>query len=57
MGEIILTGFIEIPAPERAALLPLLDDHVRLTRAEPGCLAFEVAETAPGSGRFAVAER
>ncbi len=57
MGEVTLTGFIEIPAGERAALLPLLDEHIRLTRAEPGCLAFDVTETAPNSGRFAVAER
>ena len=57
MGEVVLTGFIAIPADERATLLPLLDAHIRLTRAEDGCLAFDVAETAPGSGRFAVAER
>ena len=57
MGEATLTGFIHVPAPARAVLLPLLDAHVRLTRAEPGCLGFDVTETAPGSGRFAVAER
>lgn len=55
--EVTLTGFIEIPAGDRARLLPLLDEHIRLTRAEPGCLAFAVTETKPGSGRFAVAER
>jgi hypothetical protein len=37
-GEVTLTGWIEIPAPERAAILPLLAEHVRLTREEPGCL-------------------
>jgi quinol monooxygenase YgiN len=57
LGEVTLTGCIDIPEAERQHLLPLLAEHVRLTRAEPGCLAFEVAETAPGSGRFAVAER
>ncbi len=57
MGNVTLTGFIHIPPAERAMLLPLLEAHVRLTRAEPGCLAFDVTETAPGSGRFAVAER
>jgi quinol monooxygenase YgiN len=57
LEEITLTGFIEIPAGDRARLLPLLVEHIRLTRAEPGCLAFHVTETEPGSGRFAVAER
>ena len=57
MGEVTLTGFIDIPDAERGRLLPLLDAHVLLTRAEPGCLAFSVTEAAPGSGRFAVAER
>lgn len=57
MSSVALTGYIVIPAAERARLLPLLDGHVRLTRAEPGCLAFSVSETVPGSGRFAVAER
>jgi quinol monooxygenase YgiN len=55
--EVTLTGFLDVPADRRLALLPLLAEHVRLTRAEPGCLAFEVTETAPGSGRFAVTER
>ncbi len=55
--EVTLTGFIVVPAGDRATLLPLLDEHIRLTRAEPGCLAFSVTETAPGSGTFTVAER
>ena len=57
MDPVSLTGFIVIPAAERARLLPLLDAHIPLTHAEPGCLAFSVTETWPGSGRFAVAER
>jgi quinol monooxygenase YgiN len=56
-GEVTLTGWIEIPAPERAAILPLLAEHVRLTREEPGCLAFTVTETADRPDHFAVAER
>ncbi|MBP7003349.1 putative quinol monooxygenase [Amaricoccus sp.] len=51
-----LTGSLAIPAGRRDAVLPLLAEHVRLTRAEPGCLAFEVAETPPGSGVLTVAE-
>ena len=45
MDPVSLTGFIVIPAAERARLLPLLDAHIRLTHAEPGCLAFSVTET------------
>jgi quinol monooxygenase YgiN len=56
MPEVTLTGFIEIPAAERPAVLPLLAEHVRLTRAEPGCLAFSVVQR-DGGDRFEVAER
>ena len=37
-----VTGWIAIPAADQPRLLPLLDDHIRLTRAEPGCLFFSV---------------
>jgi quinol monooxygenase YgiN len=54
---VTLTGFIEVPAAERQAILPLLAEHVRLTRAEPGCLAFEVVESVERPGWLAVSER
>ena len=57
MGEVTLTGFIEIPAGERPALLPLLSEHIRLTRAEPGCLDFQVSESTERPGWLAVSER
>ena len=57
LGEVVLTGWIEIPASERARLAPLLAGHVRLTRAEPGCLAFAVTESPDDPERFEVAER
>lgn len=57
MSEVALTGWIAIPAAEQDRLLPLLDEHVRLTRAEPGCLAFSVTRSPGHSGRFDVAER
>jgi len=54
MPEIRLTGTMTCP-PERAdAVRTALPEHIHLTRAEPGCLAFEVTETA--SGVFSVAE-
>ena len=39
---ISLHGWISVPPDELPRLRPLLDEHVRLTRAEPGCLAFSV---------------
>ncbi|WP_370046587.1 MULTISPECIES: putative quinol monooxygenase [Salipiger] len=55
MPEIRLTGTMTCP-PERARdIRAALPEHIRLTRAEPGCLAFEVTEIA--SGVFSVAER
>lgn len=53
-AEVTLRGWIEVPPAEIAGLGALLDEHVRLTRAEPGCLAFEVT---PGPARLDVAER
>ena len=46
MSAVSLTGLLICDSPERARIvvehLPL---HVELTRAEPGCLSFEVAQT------------
>jgi quinol monooxygenase YgiN len=57
MAEVALTGWIAIPPEEEARLLPLLAEHIRLTRAEPGCFAFSVTRDPAAPGRFAVAER
>ncbi len=42
-----LTGTLTCPPEEAAAVRAALPAHVALTRAEPGCLSFEVTETAP----------
>jgi quinol monooxygenase YgiN len=57
MVEIALTGWIEIPEGEQQRLLPLLAEHVRLTLAEPGCVAFAVTPGPDDPDRFDVAER
>ncbi len=57
MGEIVLKGWIEMSASERPRLEPLLAEHQRLTRAEPGCLAFAISESPDDPERFVVAER
>ena len=54
MPNIRLRGTLTCPPERLAAVRAALPDHVRLTRAEPGCLSFEVTETAAGT--FVVAE-
>lgn len=49
-----LTGTLTCAQQEAGAVRDALPEHIRLTRAEPGCLSFEVTERAPG--RFAVSE-
>ena len=46
MGEIALTGRLVCQDAEESDLVAgLLPTHIALTRAEPGCLMFEVAQT------------
>ncbi len=55
---IVLAGYIDVPRDRLEAVAAALPDHILLTRAEPGCLSFEVTPdpSHPG-GRFIVAER
>lgn len=55
--SVILTGHIDVPEERRAAVAAALPEHVRLTRAEPGCLFFEVEPDGAVSGRYRVSER
>lgn len=50
-----LTGTLTCAPSEAATVRAALPEHIRLSRAEPGCLAFDVTETAPGV--FSVSER
>ena len=54
MGMIHLTGTMTCPPDRVDAVRAALPAHVALTRAEPGCVRFDVTET--GSGRFDVDE-
>ena len=56
MTMIRLTGHIDIPADRRDAVAAALPDHIRLTRAEPGCLSFDVTPDPDTPGRWQVAE-
>ncbi len=54
--RIRLTGHIDVPADRLAAVTDALPTHIKLTRAEPGCLSFEVTPDPAIRGRFNVAE-
>jgi quinol monooxygenase YgiN len=57
MSHVILTGFLICRSlAEADRIAALLPEHVRLTRAEPGCLAFEVVRSMADPVRFAVRE-
>lgn len=54
---VVLTGFLICRSLEEAdRVATLLPEHIRLTRAEPGCLAFEVIRSMADPVRFAVRE-
>lgn len=45
-GTVRLSGFLRCASAEDAEIVKRhLPDHIRLTRAEPGCLSFEVLQT------------
>lgn len=49
-----LSGTLTCKADDARIVRDALPEHIRLSRAEPGCLRFEVVETAPGV--FSVSE-
>lgn len=51
-----LTGWVELPAHRRDAVLRALPEHIRRTRAEPGCLHFEVVLDPVNRSRLLVSE-
>ena len=54
---VTLQGTLLVPADARDAVRAALPDHIRLTRAEPGCLQFDVDEDPARPGVFHVSER
>ena len=54
--QIRLTGHIDVPSDRQKAVAAALPAHIALTRAEPGCLSFEVTPDPAISGRYLVAE-
>ena len=53
---VTLSGFLDVPPERLEAVRAALPEHIRLTRGEPGCLRFDVVESASHPGRFAVTE-
>ena len=48
---VTLEGKIRVPQPQREATLKALVEHVALTRAEDGCLLFDVKKAGPPRSR------
>lgn len=56
MEKVILQGYIEVPESELESVLAALPRHIELTRAEPGCLLFNVERDPMVNNRFLVYE-
>jgi quinol monooxygenase YgiN len=57
MKKIVLKGHIKVPADDLPAVQAELPAHITQTRAEAGCLAFEVKQRAQDPQVFDVWER
>ncbi|SDW35482.1 Quinol monooxygenase YgiN [Ruegeria halocynthiae] len=55
-AKVHLNGFITVPADRLEEVRNALPEHIALTRAEQGCISFEVVEDGDHPGRFNVAE-
>ena len=55
-GAVLLDGHVDVPAERVAAVMAALPEHIRLTRAEPGCLHFSVTPSNEVPGRLFVSE-
>ncbi|WPC75397.1 putative quinol monooxygenase [Vibrio porteresiae] len=56
MDKVVLSGYIIVPADDLAVVQQELLVHKALTRAEAGCLVFEVTQNADNPLRFDVYE-
>ena len=56
MPEIILRGYIQVTDKDLRLVKAELITHTQLTRAEPGCLVFEVSPTDGDPNRFSIYE-
>lgn len=56
MPRVYLDGYLEVPADRIDAVRAALPEHIRLTRAEPGCIRFEVSQSVDNPAHFLVSE-
>jgi quinol monooxygenase YgiN len=57
MGRVTLQGFLICRSLEEAdRVSEMLPEHIRASRAEPGCIVFEVLRSSADPVRFAVHE-
>ncbi len=54
--RVFLSGYLDVPPDRLGAVRAALQQHIARTRAEPGCIAFEVVEDDDRDGRFHVSE-
>ncbi len=54
--QIHLTGYMDVPLDKVHEVNIAVKDHIALTRAEEGCISFEVTSCPDVQGRFLVAE-
>ena len=56
MGKVHLDGYLHVPADRIEAVNAALPQHIALTLAEPGCIAFAVIQNPLLPERFDVSE-
>ncbi len=56
MGRVILKGYMVVPRPDLAVVLAALPEHIERTRAEEGCLFFDVTQDSDDETKFHVHE-
>lgn len=56
MPKVSLTGYILVPDTDLSAVIKELPTHIKLTRQERGCLAFDVSQDDQNNHRFNVYE-
>ncbi len=57
MGKVTITGYLQVPAEELSSVAEALPTHQDLSRAEPGCLVFEVSRDEADNCRFHLYEQ
>ena len=56
MPKVVLKGFIRVSSVDLEIVKSHLDDHIRLSRSEPGCLVFSVSQREANPSIFDVYE-